>query len=92
VAGSWKRAPRRKCAAPGLPYEPWLIERLKTPAEAAAYLDAVLEEGDQAAIMLALRQVAQAQDCVAMIGAKRSSLARRFTRCSPSPAIQNCGV
>ena len=44
-----KRAPLRKSAAPSVPYEPWLIERLKAPAEAAAYLEAVLEEGDQAA-------------------------------------------
>jgi DNA-binding phage protein len=34
-----------------------LIEQLKKPAEAAAYLEAVIEEGDQAALMLALRQV-----------------------------------
>jgi probable addiction module antidote protein len=65
-----KRAPRRKSATPSRPYEPWLIERLKAPAEAAAYLEAVLEEGDQAAIMLALRQVAQAQGGVARIARK----------------------
>ena len=55
-----KRTPRRSRAAPSLPYEGWLIEQLKDPAEAALYLQAVREEGDQAAIMLALRQVAQA--------------------------------
>ena len=43
------------------PYEPWLIEQLKDPARAAAYLEAVIEDGDQAAILLALRQVAKAQ-------------------------------
>ena len=73
-----KRAPRRKSAAPSLPYEPWLIERLKAPAEAAAYLEAVLEEGDQAAIMLALRQVAQAQGGVARI-ARKAHLTREAT-------------
>ena len=73
-----KRAPRRKSAAPSLPYEPWLIERLKDPAEAAAYLEAVLEDGDQAAIMLALRQVAQAQGGVAQI-AKKAKLTREAT-------------
>ncbi len=54
-----KRAPRKgsRVAAPSLPYEDWLIEQLKNPAEAAAYLETVLEEWDQAAIMLALRQV-----------------------------------
>ena len=45
---------------PSLPFEDWLIEQLKDPAEAAAYLKAVIEDGDQAAIMLALRQVATA--------------------------------
>jgi len=57
-------------AAPSLPYESWLIAQLKDPAEAAAYLEAVLEDGDQAAIMLALRQVAQAQGGVAKIARK----------------------
>ena len=55
-----KRGPRKGRAAPSLPYEGWLIGQLKDPAEAAAYLEAVLEDGDQAAIMLAIRQVAQA--------------------------------
>jgi DNA-binding phage protein len=66
-----KRAPRNGSrAAPSLPYESWLIAQLKDPAEAAAYLEAVLEDGDQAAIMLALRQVAQAQGGVAKIARK----------------------
>ncbi len=41
-------------------YEASLLERLREPAEAAAYIDAVLETGDQAALLLALRQVAGA--------------------------------
>jgi probable addiction module antidote protein len=73
-----KRAPRRKSAAPSLSYEPWLIERLKAPAEAAAYLEAVLEDGDQAAIMLALRQIAQAQGGIAEI-ARKAKLTREAT-------------
>lgn len=48
-------------AAPSLPYEDWLIERLKDPAEARAYLDAVLADGDPDVLRLALRQIAQAQ-------------------------------
>jgi hypothetical protein len=55
-----KRAPHRSRSAPSLPYEGWLIKQFKNPAEAAAYLEAVLEESNQAAIMLALGQVAQA--------------------------------
>lgn len=56
-------APRKRSRAvpPSVPHEPWLIERLKNPAEAAAYLEAVIEEGDQAALTLAVRQVARAQ-------------------------------
>jgi hypothetical protein len=58
-----KRAPRKgtRAAAPSLPYEGWLIEQLKDPTEATAYLEAVSEQGDQAAVMLALRQIAQTQ-------------------------------
>lgn len=64
------RGARRKGAAPSVAYEPWLVERLKEPAEAAAYLDAVLEDGDQGAIMIALRQVAQAQGGLAKVARK----------------------
>ncbi len=73
-----KRVPRRRPAAPSLPFEGWLIERLKNPAEAAAYLEAVLEVDDQAAIMLALRQVAQAQGGLATI-ARKARLTREAT-------------
>ena len=65
-------------AAPSLPYEGWLIAQLTDPAEAAAYVETVIEEGDQAAIMLALRQVAQAQGGVAAI-ARKAKLTREAT-------------
>ena len=57
-----KHARRRKGRAvtASLPYEPWLIEQLKDPAEAGAYLEAVIEDGDQGAIMVALHQIARA--------------------------------
>ncbi len=42
-------------------YEDILLEDLKDPAEAAAYLQAALEDEDPAVFLLALRQVAQAQ-------------------------------
>lgn len=42
-------------------YEEILLEDLKDPAEAAAYLQAALEDEDPAVFLLALRQVAQAQ-------------------------------
>ena len=75
-----RRAPRERsrAAAASLPYEPWLIKQLKDPAEAAAYLEAVIEEGDQAALMLALRQVAKAQGGIAEI-ARKAKLTREAT-------------
>jgi probable addiction module antidote protein len=42
-------------------YETGLKEALMDPAEAAAYLDAALEENDQAVFLLALRDVAEAR-------------------------------
>ncbi len=73
-----KRVPLRRRAAPSLPYEGWLIAQLKDPAEAAAYLEAVLEDGDQAAIMLAIRQVAMAQGGLATV-ARKAHLTREAT-------------
>ena len=61
-----------------MPYEDWLTEQLKKPGEAAAYIEAVIAEGDQAAVMLALRQVAQAQGGVAEI-ARKAKLTREAT-------------
>ena len=43
------------------PYKEGLLERLKDPQEAAAYLDATLEEGDTEVFLLALRDVAEAR-------------------------------
>jgi probable addiction module antidote protein len=75
-----RRAPRKgsRTVTPSAPYEPWLIGQLRDPAEAAAYLEAVIEEGDQAALMLALRQVAQAQGGIAQI-ARKAKLTREAT-------------
>ena len=41
-------------------YEGYLLDSLKDPAEAAAYVDAVMELEDPAALLMALRQVAKA--------------------------------
>ena len=80
ISKTTRRAPRqgRRAAAPSLRYENWLIARLKDPAEAAAYLEAVIEEGDQAALMLALRQVALARGGIAQI-ARKAKLTREAT-------------
>ena len=42
-------------------YHSYLIESLKDQLEAAAYLDAVIEDGDFEHILLALKNVAEAQ-------------------------------
>ena len=41
-------------------YQGYLLESLKDPAEAAAYVEAALELDDPAALLLALRQAAKA--------------------------------
>ncbi|OGA57700.1 MAG: putative addiction module antidote protein [Betaproteobacteria bacterium RIFCSPLOWO2_12_FULL_65_14] len=55
-----------------------MIDQLRDPEEAAAYLEAVIEEGDQAAIMLAIRNVAQARGGIAKV-AKKAKLTREAT-------------
>ena len=52
------------------PYQPELIESLRTPRRAAAYLNAALEEGDSEVFLLALRNVAEAQGGVAQLADK----------------------
>jgi probable addiction module antidote protein len=69
---------KSRAAAPSLSYEDSLIESLKNRKEAAAYLEAAIEDGDQAVLMLALRHVAQAQGGVAEI-ARRAKLTREAT-------------
>lgn len=75
---SARRKSRRRALAPSLPYEDWLIKSLKDPKEAAAYLEAAIEDGDRAVLMLALRHVAQAQGGVARI-ARKAKLTREAT-------------
>lgn len=69
---------KSRLAAPSLPYEDWLIEDLKDRKRAAAYLEAAIEDGDQAVLMLALRHVAQAQGGVAEV-ARKANLTREAT-------------
>lgn len=69
-----RRNPRTGAEA-SLPFEDWLVERLKDPEEAAAYLEAAIEQGHPGALMLALRHVAMAQGGIAAV-AKRAKLTR----------------
>ncbi len=65
-------------------YQKDLIESLKDPAEAAAYLNAALEEGDREVFLLALRNVAEANGGMAKMAEKahlnRESLYRTLSR------------
>lgn len=49
------------------PYRDDLLESLKNPVEAAAYLDAVLEGGDRAAFLLAVKDVTDANGGVRVL-------------------------
>jgi probable addiction module antidote protein len=51
-------------------YQEDLIESLKDLREAAAYLNAAMEKGDQALFLLALRNVAEAQGGMAKVAEK----------------------
>jgi probable addiction module antidote protein len=66
---------RQTATEPSLPYDDWLMEQLKDPAEAAGYLEAVIEQGDQKALMIALRHVAMAQGGIAAV-ARRAKVTR----------------
>ena len=72
TSGTTRRKPR---VVPSLLYEDWLIEQLKDPEEAARYLEAVIEQGEQKALMIALRHVAMAQGGIAAV-ARRAKVTR----------------
>lgn len=76
-----RREPKHAPAA--VPQDEWLSEKLRDPELAIAYLNAALEEGDQAAFMLALRNVAKARGGVAMLarltGMNRVALSRALS-------------
>jgi len=65
-------------------YQRDLIEALKDPAEAAAYLNAALEEGDKESFLLALRNIAEANGGMKAVAEKahlnRESLYRTLSR------------
>lgn len=65
-------------------YQEDLIEALKDPREAAAYLNAAIEDGDREVFLLALRNVAQAHGGMTSVAKKahlnRESLYRMLSR------------
>ena len=64
-------------------YQSYLIESLKDPQEAAAYLDEVLEDGSVEEVRLALRNITEAQMLVpgnARLVAHRKAIYERLTQ------------
>ena len=65
-------------------YQEDLIEALKDPREAAAYLNAAMEEGDRELFLLALRNVAEAQGGMTAVSEKarlnRESMYRMLSK------------
>jgi probable addiction module antidote protein len=73
-------------------YTMQLLENLKDPAEAAAYIEPAILEGDRDGLLMALRQVAAANGGMASIaeqtGLSRESLYRAFSkRGNPTASI-----
>jgi probable addiction module antidote protein len=68
------------------------VERLKDPSEAAAYVEASIDQGDQGALMLALRHVAMAQGGIAAV-ARRAKVTReaayRMLSASGNPELRS---
>ena len=65
-------------------YTDQLVEDLKDPVEAAAYLQAAIEEGDREALLVAMRHVTAAHGGMTAIaqqtGLSRESLYRAFSK------------
>lgn len=68
------------------------IQWLKYPENAAGYLNAVIEEGDKEALLLALRNIAEAEGGMAVVAdkahLKRESLYRMLSA-RGNPALSN---
>jgi probable addiction module antidote protein len=64
-------------------YKEGLMEDLADPAEAAAYLNAAIEEGSQEAFLMALRDVAEANGMARLAGStklNRESMYRMLSK------------
>jgi|SRR5712691_4265453 probable addiction module antidote protein len=68
-------------------YRESLLESLKDPAEAAEYLNAALEEGDSQVLMVALRDVVDAQQDISRLAKtvrlNRESVYRTLSKGNP---------
>ena len=71
-----RKGRKRETSAPAsVPHRPHLLEWLRDPANAVAYVEAALGEGDSIGLMQALRNVADAQGGIAAV-AERAGLSR----------------
>jgi probable addiction module antidote protein len=72
-------------------YSARLVDQLRDPIEAAAYLDAAIEAGDSAALLLAMRNVAAANGGISAVaqqtGFSRESLYRSLSA-RGNPTVQ----
>lgn len=80
-----RKGRRRKASVPAsVAHQPRLLAWLKNAENAAAYVEAAIEEGDPAGILQALRNVAEARGGVARIaektGLNREALYRTLSR------------
>jgi probable addiction module antidote protein len=75
---------RRASAPANVLRRPWLLDWLKDAKNAAAYVQAAIEEGDPAGILQALRNVAEARGGIARIaektGLNREALYRTLSK------------
>lgn len=85
-----RREPKRVAAA--VPHDEWLSEQLHDPEMVVAYLNAALDESDQPAFMLALRNVAKARGGVTMLarltGMNRVAFSRALS-VTGNPELRN---
>jgi len=74
----------RRALPAAVPHEDWLLDQLKDAEFAAEYLNAAIAEGDQAAFMLALRDVARARGGISVVARQsrmnRVALSRALSR------------
>lgn len=74
----------RPSAPASVPHRTWLLKWLKDPKNAAAYVEAALEENDPEGLLQALRNVADARGGVARIaektGLNREALYRTLSK------------
>jgi len=72
-------------------YQTYHLEWLRKPENAAEYLNAAIEEGDREALLLALRNIAEAEGGMARVAEKARLKRESLYRMPPhgNPALSN---